>query len=118
MRFLVGADGSDRSLQAITETLERMHDGDGVTVALYAIDDDLDAVEAQIHDHLGAQTDTVELMRVTDDPGSTLVELAERDGYDRIVLAGGKRSPLGKIQLGSVVEFVLLNARSTVTLIR
>jgi nucleotide-binding universal stress UspA family protein len=118
MRFLVGADGSDRSLQAITETLERLQDGDEVTVAVYATDDDLDAVESQVRDHLDETEQSVELRRVTGDPGSTLVELAERDGYDRIVLAGGERSPLGKIQLGSVVEFVLLNARSTVTLVR
>jgi nucleotide-binding universal stress UspA family protein len=118
MRFLVGADGSDRSLQAITKTLERLQDGDEVTVAVYALDDDIDAVESQVRDHLEAFDASVELRQVTGDPGSRLVELAEREGYDRIVLAGGERSPLGKIQLGSVVEFVLLNARSTVTLVR
>ena len=43
---------------------------------------------------------------------------AERDGFDRIVLGGGERSTLGKIQLGSIVEFVLLNAQTPVTLVR
>ena len=49
---------------------------------------------------------------------SDLLELADDGGYDRIVLPGGRRSPLGKIQLGSTLEFVLLNAQTTVTLVR
>jgi len=55
---------------------------------------------------------------VSGHPGSRLVELAEREGADRIVLGGGETSPLGKVQLGSVAEFVLLNAKTTVTLVR
>jgi nucleotide-binding universal stress UspA family protein len=53
-----------------------------------------------------------------EDPAGRLVELAETEGFDRIAIPGGERSPLGKIQLDSVAEFVLLNATTTVTLIR
>ena len=51
-------------------------------------------------------------------PGSQLVEFAERGSFDRIVLGGGETSPLGKVQLGEISEFVILNAQTTVTLIR
>jgi len=47
-----------------------------------------------------------------------LVEVAEREGFDRIVLGGGETSPLGKVKLGSIAEFVILNAGVSVTLIR
>ncbi len=46
------------------------------------------------------------------------MNIAESEEFDRIVLGGGGRSPLGKIQLGPIVEFVLLNAQTPVTLIR
>jgi len=59
-----------------------------------------------------------DVRRLTGHPGSELTELAEREGFDRIVLSGGRRSPLGKIDLGDVAEFVLLNADVSVTLIR
>jgi len=38
--------------------------------------------------------------------------------FDRIVLGSGERSTLGKIQLGSIAEFGLLNAQTPGTLIR
>jgi len=46
------------------------------------------------------------------------VTIANQESFDRIVLGSGERSPLGKIQLGSVAEFVLLNAQTSVTLVR
>lgn len=118
MRFLVGVDGSDRSLQALTEAVERAGAGDSVTVAVYADGGDIADVEARVSDRLSELDTRAEVRQLAGDPGSRLVDLAEREGYDRIVLAGGHRSPLGKIQLDSVVEFVLLNARTSVTLIR
>ena len=52
------------------------------------------------------------------DPGSELVDIAEQEGFDEIALGGGQTSPMGKINVGSIAEFVLLNARTTVRLMR
>ncbi|MEF8814138.1 MAG: universal stress protein [Halovenus sp.] len=118
MRFLVGVDGSDRSLEALAETIENAGDDDEIAVAVYAEDGDPADVEQRVTDLLATVDTPATVRRLTGDPGSQLVELAEQEAYDRIVLAGGYRSPLGKIQLDSVVEFTLLNARTSVTLIR
>lgn len=117
MRLIVGVDGSDGAMQALEEVAAR--DGvDEVTVAVYSTDERLASVEAAVRDHLEALALEATIEVIEDDPGGTLVDMAERDGYDRIVLSGGHMSPLGKIQLDSVIEFVLLNAHTTVTLIR
>ncbi len=118
MRFLVGVDGSDRSLEALAETIETAGDDDEITVAVYAEDGDPADVERRATDLLATVETPATVTQLTGDPGSRLVELSEREAYDRIVLAGGHRSPLGKIQLDSVVEFTVLNARTSVTLIR
>ena len=55
---------------------------------------------------------------VEGDPGAMLVEIADGEGYDQIVLGGGERSPMGKIRVGQVAEFVVLNAETSVTLVR
>jgi nucleotide-binding universal stress UspA family protein len=35
-----------------------------------------------------------------------------------VVIGGGEQSPMGKIRLGHIAEFVLLNSHVTVTLVR
>jgi nucleotide-binding universal stress UspA family protein len=120
MRVIVGVDDSDHGMQALEETIERAQAaGDDLTVAVYTTGDALlDALEASVRDRLETHAVDAGVERITGNAGSQLVELAEDGGYDRIVLPGGQRSPLGKIQLGSTLEFVLVNARTTVTLIR
>jgi len=63
----------------------------------------------------GVAADVVQL---AGHPGSELVAMAERQQYDQLVLGGGESSPLGKVSLGQIAEFVVLNATVTVTLIR
>ena len=120
MHILLGVGGDDRSLQALTETVQRARAaGDDLTVALYTADDTTHAdVEAAVQDRLDELDFEAEIRALDGDPGSSLVALAESEGFDRITLAGGHRSPLGKIQLDPVSEFVLLNASTTVTLVR
>jgi len=120
MRILVGVDDTDQGLRALDRTIERAREaGDEVTVAVYTTGDgSLDGIEASVRDRLETRSFDAAVERITGNPGSRLVELAEEGGYDRIVLSGGHRSPLGKIQLGNTLEFVLVNARTTVTLVR
>jgi nucleotide-binding universal stress UspA family protein len=119
MRLIVGVDGSERAMAGLEEVVARARTaGDEVTVAVYSPDDSLAEAEATVRDRLDDLDFDVAVETIADDPGSRLVELAETGEYDRIVLSGGQTSPLGKIQFDSVIEFVLLNAHTTVTLIR
>lgn len=122
MNVLLGVGGSTLSYDALDETIERAREvGDDLTVAIFdneEIDTSDEAVEERVRETLAAADFEAEVRHVEGDPGSQLVQIAEREGFDRIVLGSGERSTLGKIQLGSIAEFVLLNAQTPVTLIR
>lgn len=122
MHVLLGVGGSDLSYLALEKTIERaMEAGDDLTVAIFAseeVDEDPEGVEAAVRERLEDAEFAAEVRHIEGDPGSQLVDLADREGFDSIVLGSGKRSTLGKIQLGSVAEFVLLNAHTPVTLVR
>jgi nucleotide-binding universal stress UspA family protein len=122
MHVLLGVGGSDLSYQALDETIERAREaGDEVTVAVFdneEMDTDGPAIEDRVRQTLAEAEFEAEIRHLSGDPGSRLVDIAESEGFDRIVLGSGERSTLGKIQLGSIAEFVLLNAQTPVTLIR
>jgi nucleotide-binding universal stress UspA family protein len=120
MQVLLGLDGSELSLRALDRTMERAREtGDSLTVAVYVgtADEALDDLEQLARDRVASAALEADVRRIEGDPGSALVDLAAT-GYDRIVLGGGTVSPMGKIRLGDVVEFVLANATTTVTLVR
>lgn len=122
MKTLLGIGGSEDSLRALERAVERAAEaGDELTIAIVE-NPDAPLSTAEIDDRvrttLGDTGIDAEVRTLSGHPGSQLLELAERGSYDRIVLGGGETSPLGKVQLGSIAEFVLLNARTTVTLIR
>ncbi|MFB6281245.1 MAG: universal stress protein [Haloferacaceae archaeon] len=122
MRLLLGIGGRDDSLRALDAAVERAAEaGDRLTVAV--VDDpESDREAGELVDRAAARLDEAdldaELRRVEGHPGSELVEMAERGDFDRIVIGGGESSPMGKIRLGEVAEYVLLNSRITVTLVR
>jgi nucleotide-binding universal stress UspA family protein len=90
-----------------------------------------DAGTERVGDRLG-QPDTIELIqqRLTDDEISVEVREAEGDvadtilsvatelSPDAIVMAGKKRSPVGKAIFGSVTQAVILNASTSVTVVK
>jgi len=123
MDILLGVGGSELSYHALEETVERAKEtGDTLTVAIFdneEVGTDADTVRKQVEETLDTAGFEASIRRLEGgSPGSQIVELAESEAFDRIVLGGGERSTLGKIQLGSIVEFVLLNAQTPVTLIR
>lgn len=122
MNVLLGIEGSEESQRALDRTVDRaVEAGDRVTVAvLERVDGERsdDELVEQAEAALAEAGVEGEVRRLSGDPGSRLVELAEREGYDELVIGGGKPSPMGKIRLGSITEFVLLNAQVTVTLVR
>jgi len=123
MDILIGVGGSELSYHALEETVERAQaTGDDLTVAVFdneEVSADADEIRARVEETLAEADFAASIRRLEgDSPGSELVSLAESEGFDRVVLGGGERSTLGKIQLGSIVEFVLLNSQTPVTLIR
>jgi len=122
MKLLLGAGGSKLSYQALEKTIERASEvGDDLTVAVFdneEMDTDADEVIQRVQETLDEADFEAEIRQIDGDPGSRLVDIAESETFDRIVLGSGERSTLGKIQLGSIAEFVLLNAQTPVTLIR
>ncbi|MFD1599121.1 universal stress protein [Halobellus rarus] len=122
MRILLGVGGSDDSLRALERTIERANEaGDDLTVAILdegGTDRTVDDIEADVKEALDSGGIEADIRYVEGDPGSKLVDIAESEGFDRIALSGGTTSPMGKIQLGSTAEFVLLNSHVSVSLIR
>jgi len=123
MRVLLGVGGSDDSFRALEETVDRAGEtGDDLTVAVVSNPDSeptVESVERRVRGTL-AESDVEAAVRRVDggDPGSALVDIAEREGFDLIVLGGGDSSPMGKITVGSIAEFVVLNAHVSVKLVR
>ena len=122
MKVLLGVGGSEDSFHALGKAIRRAKEaGDDLTIAVVE-NPDSEPNPADVRDRIdealadaGVEAD---VRTLSGHPGSELLELAERESFDRIVLGGGETSPLGKVQLGSIAEFVLLNARTTVTLVR
>lgn len=122
MKVLLGLGGTDESIRALTETVERAHElGDELVVAVLEKPDSPRTREAMyeeaatVLDSAGLDAD---LRYLDGDPGPALVDLAEREGFDQVVIGGGTETPMGKIRLGPITEFVLLNASMTVKLVR
>lgn len=122
MKVLLGIGGSEDSLDALDRTVRRAREaGDDVTVAVVEnpeSDRDPEEVMAAVRQTLEDGDLNADVRRVTGDPGSSIVDIAEREDFDEIVLGGGTQSPMGKIRLGHIAEFVLLNSHVTVTLVR
>lgn len=122
MKVLLGMGGSDDSFRALERTIERAREaGDELTVAVVENPESApspEEVEHRVRETLSDAEIDADVRLLEGHPGSRLAEHAEREGYGRIVLGGGETSPLGKVQLGSIAEFVLLNANTSVTLVR
>lgn len=122
MNVLLGIGGSDDSLRALEETVDRAQAaGDDLTVAILEnpeSDRETESIETRVFETLEDADFAAEVRHLSGDPGSQLVDLAEREGFDQVVLGGGQRSPMGKIKLGHIAEFVLLNSPVSVKLVR
>ena len=117
MDVVLGLDADAPDDAAIEWAIDRVG-GDEMLVAAYGGDADLrESAAARVRERLAEAGLDPSTRLLTTDPGAQLVELAETDGYDCIVL-GGSQSPLGKVRLDAVTEFVILNARTSVTLVR
>lgn len=122
MRVLLGLAGSQESMRALERTVERAVDaGDDLTIAVMQKEDmkrssdEIVELAREVTDEYGIDA---EVRVLEGEPGPTLVDVAEREGFDELAIGGGTESPMGKIRLGPVTEFVLLNATMSVRLVR
>lgn len=122
MHVLLGIGGSDDSIRALEQVVERSADvGDDLTVAIVdnpRSERSREEIAECVDQVLSGAELSAPVRHVEGDPGSELVDIAEREGFDQIALGGGQLSPMGKINVGSIAEFVLLNAHTTVRLVR
>jgi nucleotide-binding universal stress UspA family protein len=122
MKVLLGIGGTADSLAALEKTVDRaVAAGDDLTVGILdnpAADLSPEEVEARARDVIDEAGLDAHVRHLDGDPGSALVRLSEEEEFDRIAIGGGETSPMGKIKVGSVAEFVILNSRGTVSLIR
>lgn len=122
MRVLCGVGGAEDSVAALDRAVSRaVAAGDELTVAVVENPDSPRAAETVVglaRERLAAAGLEPDLRRLSGRAGPALVELAERGGYDELVVGGGERTPMGKLTVGPIAEFVLLNGDVTVTLVR
>jgi len=122
VKILLGIGGTEDSFAALEETLVHARSaGDELTVAVLdnpETDLEYPEIRRRVEDAAREHDVGVRVIHLTGHPGGSLVEEAETGGYDRIVLGGGHRSPMGKFWVGHIAEFVLLNSRVSVTLVR
>lgn len=130
MKLLVGIERSDRMLQILetavehTQTVEtdKNDGGNGTDLTVAVVETEngpsIERLEQEVREHLSDLSSDAEVRSLSGHAGSQLVEIAEVEDFDRIVIDGGQTSPLGKIQIEDVAEFVLLNAPITVTMVR
>lgn len=122
MRVLLGIGGGADGFRALASITERAAAGQfDLTVAIIdspETDIELSTLEEEVRDRLADAGIEPDVRRLAGDPGGQLVTLADTEGFDAIAIGGGEYSPLGKVTLGPVAEFVVLNATVTVMLVR
>ena len=122
MNVLVGLGGSDESIKTLRQTIDRSNEaGDELTIAVLEKPESKRSQEEMCEEATALLEEAgvdAELVTLEGDPGSSLVDYAEQGEFDQVVIGGGTLSPMGKIQLGPIAEFVLLNAPTTVKLVR
>lgn len=120
MKVLLGLEPHGRAGDDLARALEHViHREDELTVVLLhepGRPEEVEPVREAVLDRLGERG--AELRALPREPAGALVEMAEREGFDELVLGGGERSPSGKIRLGKAAEFAVLNAHTTVVLVR
>lgn len=122
MKLLLGVSGDDASFRALGRTVDRVREtGDDLTVAVVdrpGADRAPEEVRRAVRDRLDAAGVDAEVRRVGGDAAGRLAELAESGAYDRLVIGGGAESPMGKLDLDHLEQHLVLNCRTSLTIVR
>ncbi|AGB39990.1 universal stress protein [Natronococcus occultus] len=87
----------------------------GETVPVADVVEIAEAIAAEAIEDVGVEATPVGLLG---DPADEVVNYADKEGASYLVIAGRKRSPVGKALFGSVVQSILLNASTPVVSLR
>jgi nucleotide-binding universal stress UspA family protein len=90
------------------------HDLEGDDAIAYT--EELDAVRREL-DEAGVENEVRQLVR-GQEPAEDLISMAEETGADFIVIGLRRRTPVGKLVLGSNAQRVLLDARCPVLAVK
>ena len=115
-RIVVGYSSRPEGRAALGRALTEATLRDAELVVLHGPDDDLDELGADL-----AAADVrhqLRAMQDANDAGEDLVELAEETGAAFIVIGLRRRSPVGKLLLGSNAQRVLLDASCPVLAVK
>ena len=115
-RIVVGYSSRPEGRAALRRALAEAALRDAELVVLHGPDDDLDELAADL-----AAADVrhqLKAMQDANDAGEDLVELAEETGAAFIVIGLRRRSPVGKLLLGSNAQRVLLDASCPVLAVK
>ncbi|MEF8902065.1 MAG: universal stress protein [Halovenus sp.] len=135
MRVLLPIDADESRAVAAAETVTTLPNAaDTVHVTILNAEKEVEAVSASVNrsknwkddfpasvEKAGAVLEdagiSVEKRREHADPSEAIVNVADEIDADRIIMAGRKRTPVGKVLFGSVTQSVLLDADIPVTVI-
>lgn len=114
--IVVGYSSRPEGRAALRRAVQEARLRGGALVVLHGADDDLVELEtdlqaARVPYELRAGSDSL-------DPAEDLIELAERTGAAFIVIGLRRRSPVGKLLLGSNAQRVLLDAACPVLAVK
>lgn len=76
------------------------------------------SMEADARQRLRAANQDVEVLHLGGQPEREILRFLGRETFDAMVLAGGTRTPAGKIRPGRLAEQLVLDAPVTLTLVR
>lgn len=116
LRIVVGYSSRPEGRAALTRALAEARLRTAGLIVLHGPDDDLDELSAE----LDAASAPYELRAWAEggDPADDLIELAEETGAAFIVIGLRRRSPVGKLLLGSNSQRVLLEASCPVLAVK
>lgn len=102
-RVLVGSDGSDRAAKAVDRAVDVARAfGASLTVLGVGSSNELKtALDRQVGEHADAGVD-IEVRIESGHPVQVLIDVAERDGYDLLVVGNKGMRGIERLMLGSV----------------
>lgn len=130
MKILVGVDGSNHSYEALKYAIGEAKLKNAELTAVLSLVEAKTREEAQQHQNTikqarelmhgaGMEPDARFLVRAgTISPAEDIIQFAEENGYDQIIVGSHGRTGISRILLGSVAEEVVRKARCPVTVFR